>query len=261
VKDYYTILGLPRRSTNDDIKKAYRKLALVYHPDRNADPGGESVFKEINEAYETLGDPDKRRVYDQRLENPFAEFLQQAPQPKHKDPAYRRRTPGAPPRGSKLSETAQLMHDYIHYVRWMCWAGLLFSSVLFIDYILPYKIVDETVQEVYSIRGRRGVSHYVVVTESDKKIKVYPDEARNSILQQEKIKAAYSMIYSTRMWLSEISGDHKVTLAYIYRALMLFPLILFVTSVCGLVFKEKVEFSFNASIVSGVFIFIILIFL
>jgi len=66
-KDYYRILGVPQNATNDQIKKAYRKLAMQYHPDRN--PGKEKwandKFKEINEAYAILGDPEKRRQYDQ----------------------------------------------------------------------------------------------------------------------------------------------------------------------------------------------------
>ena len=66
-KDYYQILGVPRNASEDEIKKKYRKLAMQYHPDRN--PGKEKwandKFKEINEAYSVLGDPEKRRRYDQ----------------------------------------------------------------------------------------------------------------------------------------------------------------------------------------------------
>jgi curved DNA-binding protein len=66
-KDYYRILGVPRNASDAEIKKAYRKLAMQYHPDRN--PGKEKwaneKFKEINEAYGVLGDPQKRRQYDQ----------------------------------------------------------------------------------------------------------------------------------------------------------------------------------------------------
>jgi DnaJ-class molecular chaperone len=65
-KDYYQILGVPRNASDEEIKKAYRRLAMQYHPDRN--PGKENwandKFKEINEAYGVLGDPQKRRQYD-----------------------------------------------------------------------------------------------------------------------------------------------------------------------------------------------------
>jgi len=63
-RDYYDILELNRDATDEDIKKAYRKLAFKYHPDRNKDDGAEAKFKEINEAYEVLSDAQKRGRYD-----------------------------------------------------------------------------------------------------------------------------------------------------------------------------------------------------
>jgi len=66
-RDYYEILGLKRDATPEDIRKAYRKLAMKYHPDKN--PGNkkaEERFKEISNSYEVLKDPEKRRMYDQR---------------------------------------------------------------------------------------------------------------------------------------------------------------------------------------------------
>ncbi len=64
-RDYYEVLGVPRNASEQEIKSAYRKLALKYHPDRNAgDKQAEERFKEAAEAYGVLGDPDKRRRYD-----------------------------------------------------------------------------------------------------------------------------------------------------------------------------------------------------
>lgn len=67
VKDseYYNILGVEVNATEDEIKRAYRKLALKYHPDKNKEPSAQEKFKEVSMAYECLSDPDKRKMYDQ----------------------------------------------------------------------------------------------------------------------------------------------------------------------------------------------------
>src|SRR3989304_4935659 len=64
-RDYYEILGVDKKSSADDIKAAYRKLAMQYHPDRNKAPDAEEKFKEISEAYAVLSDQNKRQQYDQ----------------------------------------------------------------------------------------------------------------------------------------------------------------------------------------------------
>jgi len=63
-RDYYEILGVPRNASQEEIKRAFRKLARKYHPDINKDPAAQEKFKEINEAYQILSDPEKRRLYD-----------------------------------------------------------------------------------------------------------------------------------------------------------------------------------------------------
>lgn len=67
-KDFYKILGINKGASDDEIKKAYRKLALKYHPDKNKSPAAEERFKEIAEAYEVLSDKKKRDIYDQHGE-------------------------------------------------------------------------------------------------------------------------------------------------------------------------------------------------
>lgn len=77
-KDYYEVLGLKKGATEEELKKAYRKLAVKYHPDKNpGDKAAEEKFKEINEAYAVLSDPKKRQQYDQFGSSDFHQHYSQ----------------------------------------------------------------------------------------------------------------------------------------------------------------------------------------
>ena len=74
--DYYKTLNLNRETTDEEIKRSYRLLALQYHPDRNGgNPEGEERLKEINAAYQILGNEEKRRRYDLQYRNPFENYM------------------------------------------------------------------------------------------------------------------------------------------------------------------------------------------
>ncbi|MGB1749850.1 MAG: DnaJ domain-containing protein, partial [Dehalococcoidia bacterium] len=63
-RDYYEVLGVSRDATAEDLKKAFRKQALKYHPDRNKEEDASDRFKEVNEAYQVLSDPERKAQYD-----------------------------------------------------------------------------------------------------------------------------------------------------------------------------------------------------
>jgi len=71
-KDFYEILGVSKTASAEEIKRAYRKLALKWHPDKNKSADAEEKFKEINQAYEVLSNPQKRRQYDQFGQSAFS---------------------------------------------------------------------------------------------------------------------------------------------------------------------------------------------
>ena len=78
-RDFYEVLGVTKTATAADIKRAYRKLALEWHPDRNKSPNAHEKFKEINEAYEVLSDPKKKETYDQFGHSAFQPGMGGAP--------------------------------------------------------------------------------------------------------------------------------------------------------------------------------------
>lgn len=253
VKDYYEILGVHPNATAGQIKAAYRRLAVRYHPDKNPDPQAEEIFKEINEAYDVLSDTNSRTQYDWQR-NPFNIVADEVEvKPKHRDPKYRG-TGQSRPHKSEKQRMFEMMQEYIYYVRWLCWAGMLIPSLLFVDYILPYKSKQETITSSYTVYGRRGsFRHYVYVTDSGKKIRVR--NGRIDIEIGEEVNYEQTQIYAVVMSVSDNSGICKTGHVY-HSGLIVFPVALLTTSILGFMFRSRIDFYFNSSIVSGLVLLI-----
>ncbi|HEY8511797.1 MAG TPA: J domain-containing protein [Cyclobacteriaceae bacterium] len=140
--DYYEILGVTDRASQEDIRAAYRRLVIQYHPDRNPDPSATEKIREINVAYDVLSDPEKRRKYDLSRTISWVEPIV-TPQPAHRDPAYRRRARPRPPSGPAP------VNPWL--VRYQKYAGIIsrvafgFCLLLIIDAILPVRQIDEKI--------------------------------------------------------------------------------------------------------------------
>lgn len=246
VKDLYATLGVSPFASAAEIKKAFRRLAVLYHPDKNPSAEARDMFHEINEAYDTLGDPQKRAQYDVRRENPFAEMLQEPVTPAHRDPAYHRKGP-ARPRRNEPPASFILMRDNLKYVLWISRVSLLASTLFFLDYFLPYNQRTEGIAEIYAVTFRRGVAYHVIVTESGKKIKLY-DYKAGYFRDEFSIVSTVTMIYGTTLSVANTTGNYVVKVGYLYTSQIFFPVLLFLNSLLGLVFSKRVELSFNLNI-------------
>jgi curved DNA-binding protein CbpA len=250
MKDYYDILGLDSSATNSEIKRAYRKLAVLYHPDKNPDPAAEQFFKEINEAYEVLGDPEQRRAYDYGRQNPFSAIVEAEQPIPHRDPAYRRRRPPvhrAPSGPSRID----LMQEYLPYFRWLTYAGVFLMVVFAVDYFLPTKISQEKITEEYSVQAK-GVSYAVIVTEN-RKIKIYHWK-RGFNINGNEILVEYTPLLRAVISIAQVDSSNSMHVGGIYSTVIFLPFLLFISSIAGVILRRNVEYAFNLSIVSGVLI-------
>ena len=107
IMNYYTILGVSPYAKYREIKAAYRRLALKYHPDRNSSPVAENSIKIINAAFEVLSDPDKRRQYDEK-----AIFINEVHKKKNQTESYSSSSPHFNSSGSVYSDSDNTSSDY-----------------------------------------------------------------------------------------------------------------------------------------------------
>ncbi|MDX1905673.1 MAG: J domain-containing protein [Bacteroidia bacterium] len=124
MKDHYNTLGLTPAATQQEIKQAFRRLAVRYHPDSNPDPQAHRIFLEINEAYQVLSDPDQRKIYDLSL---LMVSYRTTPDPAWEPPATPPR-PG-PPRPDPFQNWAP-------WVRMLAMLTLLLAGSVWVDYLV-----------------------------------------------------------------------------------------------------------------------------
>src|SRR5690349_3252719 len=187
IMTYYDILGVTRSATESEIKRAYRKLAVVYHPDKNPDPSAEQLFKLINEAYEVLGDPPKRSRYDLELTSNVS-VQTSPPPPRHRDPAYRPRR-ARPRRKSESERLRDMMAQYLPYTARISMLCFGLCVLLAIDYLSPRQQTTEAIEFVTQRRdyARTGSITWWVIHTTEGHVIDIPYERSSQFMPGEQV--------------------------------------------------------------------------
>ena len=251
--DYYQILGVGYSAHAAEIKRAYRRLAVMYHPDKNPSPDAENIFKQINEAYDVLSDPDKRRAYDSRFET-LIEVPPQESQPRHRDPKYRPSRPRGSG-GSHRPSNRELMANYLKYTVAMSIVCFSISLILLIDYCLPTKGSKEKIVRAEIHRLRRE-AWLVVYTSGGHKISV-PDALNSTLVPGQEVTVNSSFLLNIGRTVQE--GRNSIPIARsIYGNFIFAPMIMLVLSALGVAFRKNVEYGFNFGVVSFIILLVML---
>jgi hypothetical protein len=265
MKNYYNILGVREAATDQEIKKAFRGLAVQYHPDKNPDPKVEVLFKEITEAYNILSDPEKKVIYDLRRQNPFMDTASKSnteTSTTHRDPRYRGPGNANHVHKKKGNVVKKLQATLLPYVMVFCYAGILLPVLLFVDYNMPYTnindiIIEESIYDGDEVRHAPNNFKFIFKTSSGDVIKL-EDLNKLSLEKGDNIQFSKTKIFKTVMVVSD--GIYRIKTGYVYKAVIFIPFILLCLSVIGVSRRKDVEMAFSLSLVSG-FLLILSLFL
>ncbi len=265
MKNYYQVLRISRDASAAEVKRAYRQLAVLFHPDKNSSAEALRLFQEINEAHEVLSDPLKRSSYNNLLDGGGMVAQPVAPPGGwHRDPAYRRRQQqGYRPAKSGPSEKLLMMLHMLRFLRATSLVGITWCLFLVVDYSLPFRISREKVMP----DGHRPITwqlHHepnVLVTDKGNYFPI-PWEGVDYFPAGAEVEVVSSRVLNILVRV-EAPGDVFVidSLASIYQNLMMMPIILLVVSLAGLLVKQGIEFRFNLLIAIGIFLLFNLVFL
>lgn len=249
--NYYEILGVGSTAHAAEIKRAYRRLAVMYHPDKNPSPDAEEIFKQISEAYDVLGDPEKRHAYDSRFDNLLEIPVEQA-QPRHRDPRYR---PGSNKRRRTNQRNAsyEMMASYLKYTVAISIFCFLISVVMLIDFTLPTKPVKERIikMEIHELRRERWL---VLYTSGKHEISV-PDEMRHVFSEGDEVTVNNSFFLNIARSIQDGSTIFRIRRS-LYGNFVFAPAALLILSGLGVALRKNVDLGFNLGVVSFIVLLI-----
>lgn len=253
--DYYGILGVSPSASEMDIKRAYRRLAVAYHPDKNPDPQAESFFKEINEAYDVLSDPEKKRVYDLRLQNPYIDISPPDNQPRHRDPRYR--PSSRVYRKSERETLRDLMAEYVPFAHRINQFAVIICICLLVDYLSPMRESREKISRTYkkiTYERNSSTTWWVIETTSGKSAAL-PFTVSDLAVPGEFV-TIYSSFFLGFPRRVQVASEVVRMGRSIYGNFIFIPVVLLIISSMGIIFRKNVEYAFNLGVTS----FVILVF-
>ncbi|MCW5909856.1 MAG: J domain-containing protein [Cyclobacteriaceae bacterium] len=260
MKNYYAILGLNDFAHVQEVKRAYRKLALLYHPDKNPSAEAAALFIEINEAYEALGDPQRKMEHDRMLQGVPASPPFTIRQNQYRDPRYRR-GPVSGESGSVRRQVLQAMQQYLKYAVMFSRLAFLFSLVLIADYSMPAQKTKEEVTSVRNKQESRYAQSSQLSLDGGEMITLNQETARE-FKRGSVITIHTSSLFSVPLILENEATRFKAKVPVsIYGNFKFLPLVMLITSLLGTFWWKGVEFRFNLGIVNILLILLSFVFL
>lgn len=261
IKNYYQLLGIDKNASAVEIKKAYRRLALQYHPDKSAFTDAHGRFTEINEAYQVLSDPHKRQQYDYIYDRYILGLYSPPPaQPQYRtNPTPPRPRPQTRPQSGTRPRYARPRYynakhaalESYELPAWLNLAGTTFLSfclgftlLLFIDYFLPYQAKKEPVLYVaYEYSGSNVT--FQIQTPTYMILSDYPASKHSTatIISTPLLNIVKEYILPYKAEVVSVSPAISI-----YEKFLFLPLAIFVSSLIGLIKRKKGDAIIKASV-------------
>lgn len=243
---YYDVLGVSRNATIDQIKKAYRRLVVLYHPDKTADIRAVEIFRSVTEAYDVLSDPERRVGYDHSLNNAYVtdEPATEEPPP-HRDPAYRPRhtRQATSPKGQQTPSLSQLMASYLPYAKVTSIGCLVVATIMIAEYLLPSRHSKERVAFIELHSGHR-YKWTKFVTDKGNSFVLDGSSHTGGFDIGDTVLVARSIFFGIPM---AVGRDQKMVRlgTGIYGNFIYLPVILLIISGFGVLTRKNVSWGYN----------------
>lgn len=261
MKDYYKILGVPRDATQDQIKKAFRKLAFLYHPDKNPGQASRAMMQQINEAYDILGEPVKRQSYNYRYDyrnspssNQYKTNTRSNQKTRTRQTSKKRTNQGYSP-FRRTKRRGSLKVDYSDLAlkgRFVASFFLIYCFMLSIDYFLQTKYEDTVIQQ-FSDYAENG-SHEVKSSKIDFFVNCHALSMEKNDTVDLEITPIFGIVTACRI--KDSYNPYTVVINNIYSPVYFLVVLTMLFSAFGIYSKKNVLSL--TSVFIGAFCFVIL---